>query len=179
MVYQAMAQVNPLRPRNDLHQVTLDLLGRVFRGQPQPLCQALDVSVDHDSFRNTKRRAKYDIRRLAADPSQCGQCIQLARDFAIVTVDHLFGHRQEVASLGSKKTGRPDQGFEVAGEGHRETGGIGKTAEQLGGDHIDPSIRALGREDGRHQKLVGIGVSQGADGLGIGTLQPRANPPGL
>ena len=78
-----------------------------------------------------------------------------------------------------KKAGRTDQGFELTGAGAREAGGIGKPAEQFGGDHVDPSIRALGGEDGRHQKLVGIGVRQRRRWPRDKHASARANPPGV
>ena len=109
---------------------------------------------------------------LRPTPAERGQLIQCAGHLAMMIAHHLIGHRQQAASLGAKKTCRTNQRFKVAGEAARQTRGIRKTAEQFRGDHVDPGVRALRGKDGRHQKLVGVHVSQGASGRGIGLLEP-------
>ena len=52
------------------------------------------------------------------------------------------------------------------GFGHGFRGGIGR--EELGGDHVDAGVGALGGEDGGDEKLPGGFVDEGALGVGVG-----------
>ena len=61
----------------------------------------------------------------------------------------------------------------------RRVDGVGIPAEELGGHHVDPRVGALGREDGRDQQLIGVGVDQGADRLGVLALQRLHDPAGV
>ena len=69
--------------------------------------------------------------------------------------------------------------FQLVGDRARESMGVRKPAEELGGHHVDPRVGALGREDGRDQELIRVGVDQRADRLGVLALQRLHDAPGV
>src|SRR4051812_44779173 len=64
---QPMTEIDPLRPGNDGHEVLLNFGRILVGGQSQAVGQSLHVGIDDDARGNSKRGAKHDIRRLAAD----------------------------------------------------------------------------------------------------------------
>jgi hypothetical protein len=65
-----MTEIDPLFARYERHQFTLDLLRRATGGQTQSPRQTLDVGIDNDSGRDSKRRAQNDVRRFSSNAGQ-------------------------------------------------------------------------------------------------------------
>src|SRR5262249_23797620 len=85
----------------------------------------------------------------------------------------------EAAGLRAEESRGTDQELELRRIGLGQAGTIGKSAEQLRRNLVDPGVGALRREDGRHQELIRIRMSQGTRGLRIGTPQRVSDPAGM
>ena len=92
-----MAEIHPLRPRHNLHQISLDLLGRVPRRQSQAAGKPLHMRVNHNTRSQPERRSEHNVGRLPADARQRRQRFEITRNHPTVVLGHFPGHRQQVA----------------------------------------------------------------------------------
>ena len=79
----------PFRPVGlwyELHQVLLDLLRCLLRGQTEPIGQSIHVCIDDDALVNTKGIAQDDVGGLSTDPWQSAQLIHSCRYFTLMII---------------------------------------------------------------------------------------------
>ncbi len=95
-----------------------------------------------------------------------------------MSVENLLAADHDTATLGSKEAGRLDQGFELHAIGLGERADVGKSAEKIRRDFVDPLIRTLSREDGGDRQLKRALMHKGAGRIRIKNSQPPIDPPG-
>lgn len=161
-----MMHVRPMRPRHDLHELALHLVGSRGTYEAQPVCDAEDVRVDRDR-RGSERDGKDDVRGLAADAGQAEKVLHAARHLAVESRDDLARCADDAFGLGPEKSTRVDVGFELAGRERSERLRRGELPEQRRGDQIDARVRALRRQNDSDQQLECIAEPQGRRGVGI------------
>jgi Lon protease-like protein len=158
-----------------LHQFTFNLLGVFLGGEPHPVDQPPDMSVDHDPSCNVERRTKHDVRRLAADTCEGRESGHISGNLTVVPVDDLPRHRHQIAGFGAKKSGRADHGLEFGWLGPREIRRRGISAEQFRRHEVDTRVCALSREDGCDKKLKRTRMSKGACRVRVGLRECGTN----
>ena len=84
---------------------------------------------------------------------------------------------EDVAGLGPEKPRAPDRLLEILLPGGGEFCGRPPATEQLRGDHVHPLVRALGRENRRHNELEGGVEFQRAARVGIERGQAEGHAP--
>ena len=148
-----MGEIDPLALRQELHQVLLDLRGvGVFR-EAQSLAQSRDVRIDHDARRDSKGRAKHDVRRFASDARQRDHLIHIARHFAAVLFDDALACRLDVLGLVAEEAGALNHFFQLLDRRIGHFASRRPAAEQFRRDHVHARVGALGRKDRRDQQL--------------------------
>src|SRR5437867_615362 len=176
---QRVREPRPLVARHERHQVALDLHRVLLLRQAEQRREPLDVGVDHQPLVLSKPRAEHHVRGLAADAGEMDQLLHRVGYRASVALDQRLRHPDDRLGLVAKESRAVDlllQDLRV-GAGVVSRGAI--LREQGGGDHVDPRIGRLGRENGGHQELERAVVLQGAGRVGIGFLEARddlANP---
>ena len=160
---QAMAQIDPLRARNHLHEI-------VARSAPE----ILDVSPKRRASRftwvsttipaaipNAVPRTTFAVFR----PTPAS-AVRASRSRGMIPPwsDRPFGWPSPAGSETSRgRTRSNGSGLrDRPGSAARQAGGIGKPAEQLGRHHVHTGIRALRRQDRRDQELIGIRMHESA-----------------
>jgi hypothetical protein len=174
MMNQPVAEIHPLLPGNQLHEIALDLLRGAAYSQSQPARYPLNVGVDNDARGDPECRAQDDIRRLAADSRQRRECLDFFRDSAMVLFNDTASECQQIPSLGSEKPRGTDEMLQFGWLSPRKTGRVREPAKQLRRHHVDTNIRTLGGQYCCDQELVGVSVRERTDRIRVGAFQ-RAN----
>ncbi len=175
VVDQLVGELNPAVVRDDLHQVLFDGLRGFAAGEAQAAGDAKDVRIDDDAFSFAVGDAENNAGGLASGSGDGEQLGHGLRDFAVELLAHdaacaldRFGFVVVEAGGANELFNRLDRCF-----GHALRRGVSR--EELGGDHVDAGVGALGAEDGRDQKLPGRGVDQRALGGGVGFAEDFEN----
>ena len=176
MVDEAVAEVDPLLPGNDRHQVPLDAFGAGLSRQAEAVGQPLDMGVDDHAAGQSKGGPEHHVGRLSPNPRQTGQSFQVTGDLLVVGLGKPLGHPQQVLRLRPEKAGGADQFRKFGWIRRRQAASIRIAAKQLRRHLVDPSVGTLRREDRRDQQLERVLVNQGALGLGIELLEPAHHP---
>lgn len=175
-----MMRRRPLPPGNQRHQVLLRMI-RVARLRPaQAVRHTKHVRV-HRQRRLSKRIGHDHVRRLAAHARKRDERLQVGGDLTPEAIAETLRHPEQAPRLRVEEAGGADQCLERFGVGHRERRRIRIGGEDRRGDLVDPLVRALRREDRRHEQLEGVLVTERAE-LGCGSRvrlgQPRRRPVG-
>src|SRR5690348_3311039 len=150
---EQVREQRPLRPREKLHEILLDLDRIRLARERQTLAKARDVGVDHHPFIASERIPEDDICRLAAHTGQPDQLLHLRRYRATMSLRNHGRHPDEASRLGPEEARALYHLLELfeLRSGERRGGCI--TSEQRRRDHIDALVSALGAQDGRDEEL--------------------------
>ncbi len=80
MMNQFVGEVDPTILRNDLHQVTLNLLRCCLLCQLKTPREAHDVCINYDANGNSIPRSEHDIRCFTSNPGQAKNLVHRLRD---------------------------------------------------------------------------------------------------
>jgi len=158
---------NPFLAWDHAHQILLDFLRIVVRGQFEAAGDAVHVGVDHYAFGLFEPRAEHDVGRLAGDAGEGEEFFHVAWDLAAEIGDDLFCRTYDRSGFISEEAGGADVGLELLGRERGEGFDRRVFAEQFGRDAVDIHVCGLGGENGRDQEFPGAGVGEGAGGCGI------------
>ena len=118
----------------------------------------------------------HDIGRLASHAGQTLQLLQVARHFAAELLAEHAGHARQVFRLVVGIGDALDVGIDLLGSRGSHSLRCRESLEQGRRSHIDPLVRALGRQDHGHQQLIRRAVRKLALGDGHVLLEPRDHP---
>ncbi len=125
--------------------------------------------------RDSKGIAQHDIRGLSADARQGRELLHRARDLAAEVLDDLARGPLDADGFVVVEAAGADVLLDLFQIRVGPIGGGFIFPEQLRRDHVDPDIRALGRENRRDQQFQRVGEMQRDSGIGVGLLQDRQN----
>jgi hypothetical protein len=126
---------------------------------PKPVGHPKHMTV-HWEAGHTQGVAKNDIGGLPTDAGQRNQGIEIRGDLPSMPLDNGARHSDERASLGAKKTGRPNQGFQVFWFDQRHCTRIRIAPEQLRRHLVHPFIGALRGQHRGTQQLECVAKDQ-------------------
>ena len=162
---------DPVPTRYNLHEVGLDSFWLRFSRQAESLSQAHDMGAHHHALGDTKSRAQYHVGSLACHAGQLQELVHGVRNRSVPALDQGARGKNQALRLVAEESGRPDQVFDLASFGARH-GCRGREADkERGCDEVDALISALGRQDGRAEKLEGVLAVEGAVRGRIGAMQ--------
>ena len=165
-----MAEVVGLLRGQHGPQVFLHLFRGGIGGKPQPPRDADAVGVGHHGGLAVYV-PQHQVGGLAAHPGQLQQVLHVVGDFAAkLLFDHPAG-AQNVLGLGPPEPAGVDELPDLLLGALTEGLQGGEAGKQCGGHQVYPGVGALGREPHGDEKLQGVGVVQGADGVGVFMLQ--------
>ena len=118
--YDLVGKKNPLLARDDAHQVLLDLLRVIVRGQLQAARDAVDMSIDDHAFSFLEPRAQHDVGRLACDAWKSEKLFHVIGYLAFIVGDDLFRGADDRLRLVAEKAGGTDVGLELLGSELRQ-----------------------------------------------------------
>jgi len=147
--------LNPAVVGDDLHQVLLDGLRGFAAGEAETAGDAEDVSVDDDAFGFAVGYAEDDAGGFAGCSGDGEELSHGLRNFAAELLADDAARALNRLGLVVVEDGCADELFDGFNRslGHGLRSGV--SGEELGGDHVDAGIGALGGEDGRHEQLPG------------------------
>src|SRR6266850_2255415 len=163
----------PFLFRKHVRELIVDLVGVIRTCQPQALRDAEHVGVDRDGLL-PERVAEDHVRSLEPHARECDERRPRPWHFAPVLFEQRLRHRDDRAGLRAIKAGRADLLLERGRLGQGIVARRRVLLEEGRGDHVDPLVRALGRENRGDEELEWIPEVEGDLGVGIGLLQ-RAN----
>jgi len=168
---QEVREINPVRRRNNLHQVVFDLFRSGLPGEVEAPAQALDVGIHDNAFGFPVRDTEDDVGGFAAAAGQLDEFGQGGRDLAGMPLGQ--GPATVADGLGfvAEETGGLDQFFQLARRRGGKVGGGPVSGEEGRGDLVDTFVSALGAEDGGDEELQRGGVVKFAAHVGIGDPQ--------
>lgn len=173
MLYQEVAELEPLGSGDDLHEAALDLVPRLLPGQPQPLRQPHHVGVDGDPLDDAVGVAEDDVRRLPGHPLEPGQLLHRPGDLAAVLLDDGPAGLLDEPGLLPVEPQRPDGLLQLL---PRRTGVVLRRPiplEEARGDLVHLGVGGLRRQDGRHEELQGrLPAEGGPPHLRVRLLKP-------
>jgi hypothetical protein len=149
-----IAEVIPFLPGKDPHQILLDLDSILVLGQAKQSSNTLDVRIDNDPGIDAICSPHYAIRSFPADSRECDQILERSWHLSRMTFDNGLTTSSYVLCLHAEEAGRTNLLFKLRNIGRSHRLWVRILLEQAGSDHIDPHIRALGREDGGDQKFI-------------------------
>jgi hypothetical protein len=120
---------------------------------------------------NPKGVTQNYVGGFTADSGESHQLLKAVRDLTAVVVDKPTGTGSQVFGLGPIQAAGFDQFFNGADGGQSHGSGIWKGLKQGWGDLINPAVSTLGRQNGGHQKLIGILKIQTTPGLRIDSVK--------
>ena len=163
LAHGAPVQDQPPRERvpfeigENLHQVAFHLDGIGLVRESQAVRHALHVRVDDHTDMRAERVAEDDVGRLASDAGQREELLHGPRDLAIEFVEDAGGHPLKALGLVPVETGRAYRLLELFPVHLRIIAGRPVALEKIRRDAVHALVRALRREDGRHDQLERIG----------------------
>src|SRR5437879_10453641 len=95
---QLVRELNPLFPRDNLHQILLHLFRILIARQIQPLRESQDVRIHHDPARDPIRRSENDIARLSCHARQRQYFFHRAWHFSAESLKRSEEHTSELQS---------------------------------------------------------------------------------
>ena len=169
---EAVAKVAALLGRDDLPQQHLHLLGLFdVVHQADAVAQPDAVGIGDDG-RLAEHVPHDEVGALAADAGQGQQFFKGGGHLAVVFVPQYAHTGRDVPRLGVAQAAGLDDGLDVLRLGGGQGGHPRILGKELLHHHVDPRVGALGRQPDADQQLPGVGVVQGAGGVGIFCLQP-------
>jgi len=142
-----MAEVDPALLRQNRHQVALDLDRILLAGQTEALGDPGHVGIHHHPRGDAEHGPEHHVGGLAADAGKLHQTLQVARDLALVALDHGARHPQQGARFAVEEPGAADHLDQRLRVGLRQRRRIRPASKQLGRDLIDPRIGTLRRQN--------------------------------
>ncbi len=124
---------------------------------------------------DSKSIAQYDICGLSAHARQGRELLPRARDLAAEVLGDLARGPLDADGFVVVEAAGADVLLDLFQIRVGPIGGGFVFLEQLRRDHVDPDIRALGRENRRDQQLQRVGEIQRGPGIGVGFLQDGQN----
>src|ERR1700731_2827906 len=85
-----MGEENPLLARDDAHQVLLDFLWIIVRGEFETARDAVYMSVDNYAFSDFEPRSQHNVGGLARDSGQREQILHVQRNLPAKVGNHFF-----------------------------------------------------------------------------------------
>ena len=104
---------NPFLARDDAHQVLLDLLRVIVRGEFETARDAVNMGVDDYAFGFLEPRAQHDVGGFAGDAGEGEQLFHVVRDLAAEVGDDFFRGADHGFRLVAEETGGADVGLEL------------------------------------------------------------------
>ena len=113
-----------------------------------------------------------EVGAFAAYAGQGQQLFKGGGHLAVVFVPQDAHAGRDVPRLGAPQPAGLDDGFDLFRLGGGQGGHPGVLGKQILHHHVDPGVGALGRQADADQQLPGVGIVQGAGGVGVFCLQP-------
>lgn len=152
---QGVADIGPILPWENLHEVLLDFDGVLVvarpPGQVQTVGKPPDVRVDHEAFVLLEPSSEDHVGRLSSDAGQLQEFVHRVRNPAAELLGHHLSGADDVLGLVAVEARGLDQFFKFLLIGFGIILGRLVALEQRWCDHVDPDVRALGGKDGGHQ----------------------------
>jgi len=175
---QPVREHGPVLAGEQRHQILFDLHRILLPGETEPQGHPPDVGVDDHPFLHAEGVAEDHVRGLAADPGQSEQAFHRLRHPAVECLDQPRAAPEDRPGLVAEEAGRLDASLEFLLAECEVILRRAARAEQLGCDHVDPNIGALGREHRGDVELQRVGVVERAPGIGVGVGEPTSDPGG-
>lgn len=174
----ALRQVGPLFLRYQSADLTFHLHWVGLRRPVKTSAQSSKVRVYRNAW-YTKGMAQHHVGGLATYSWKQYQLIQCSWYLSLEVGDDLHSQSFDAFGFGSEESGGVNHGLEVMEVGSRECFDVWVPREKCRGHSIYPLVRALGRQDGRHQKLKWIGKVEFAMNVWIARAKDFVDGSGL
>src|SRR5699024_8876570 len=125
-----------------------------------------------------ERVAQHHVGRLPAEAGQCDQVLEPPRDLAVVSLHQRGAPPLDTAGLVAVEAGRPDEPLQLLAVRARVVRRRPIPREQGRRHLVDPLVRALGGQDGRHAQLEGVAEVEFAPDPGERPLACAQHAPG-
>jgi len=126
------------------------------------------VCVDDDAFGLAVGDAEDDAGGFACRAGDGEEFGHGLRDLAVELLGDDAACALDGFGLVVVEAGGADQLFERFNLGIGHGSGRGVSGEELGRDHVDADVGALGAQDGRDEELPGVFMDEGAFDVGVG-----------
>ena len=167
---QTVRQARPVFLGDEFGDLELDL-DRVFAlGPAKTTHQAAKMGVDRQP-RDVEGIAEDDIGRLTSDAGQRHEVLEFLGHLALVAVGERLAEAEQAGGLVPVEPRRLDQSLKFTPVSGGQVGWRRVLGAQGGGDHIDPFVGALGRQNRRDNQLIRVLEVQFAVGVRVGLLQ--------
>lgn len=151
-----VADKAPFFTRNQDDEILFNPLGGAVFGPAEPANKPLDMGVDDHARGLLKSITENDICRLAAHSGEKREGVNGFGHLSSMIFDERSGAALNVSCFCPKKSGAFYDLFEFGSRDLRVVPCSAAAFEELSGYEIDSYIRALGREDGRHEQFQRI-----------------------
>lgn len=130
------------------------------------------MGVDNDSG-NAEGMAENHVRRFSADASEAGKLDHRGGELSPMVLDQLLPAAFEGTGFGAKEPQAANDLFDFPRVGAGQRFRRREAREESGRDPVHRLVRALSRQDRRHQKLEGISVTKRNFDIRVSTGEPR------
>jgi hypothetical protein len=167
---ELVGKSGPPRPRDELHEIKLDLHRVLMTSEPKTLGNAAHVSVNNNTG-SVEGGSKNDVGGLSSDSGKGDQLVKRPRHLAAKTINEGSAATPETLRLVPEEARGPNVILQFMEGGAGVVPGRTVLVEKALGYLVHPLIRALGGEDCRHQEFQRIGEIQAALGVWICLFQ--------
>jgi hypothetical protein len=167
---ELVGESGPPQPRDEPHEIKLDLHRVLVTSEPEALNNSAHVSVDNDTG-SVEGGPKNDVGGLSSDSGKGDQLGKGLWHLAAKTINERDAAALETLRLVPEKSRGPDVLLQFMEGGAGVVPGRPVLAEKTLGYLVHPLIRALSGEDRRHQKFQRTGEIKAAFGIGIRLFQ--------